>query len=75
MAHPSRSPRSSSPRAGNAMRWDAKTLMALGPIVAILVGGAEARLAVSRLEDKVDRLADRIVQLERTGHFARNDDQ
>lgn len=55
-------------------RIDAKTLAAWAPIVAILVGGAEARLAVSRLEEKVDRLVERVVQLERSGYFARKED-
>lgn len=53
---------------------DAKKIAAWAPIIAILVGGAEARLAVSRLEDKVDRLVERVVQLERSGYFARKEE-
>jgi predicted ATP-grasp superfamily ATP-dependent carboligase len=47
------------------MKWDAKTIIALTGLVSALAGGAEMRLAVSRLEDRAQRLDERLVRIER----------
>jgi hypothetical protein len=47
------------------MKLDAKTIVALTGLVSVLLGGAEMRLAVSRLDDKVERLEDRVAHIER----------
>jgi len=48
------------------VKLDAKTVTAIGTVLVALLGGAELRMAVGRLEAKVDRLDDRVGQLERT---------
>lgn len=70
---PKQSRQRSRPRAGN-MRWDAKNIAAVTGLVAVLMQGGEARLATARVEAKVDRALERITQLERSGHYARIDD-
>lgn len=56
------------------MKWDAKTITAVGAVVVALFGGAELRAAVWRLEGKIERMEERVVRIER--HFdtyAQND--
>ncbi len=47
------------------MKWDAKTIIAVTGLVSVLFGGAEMRMAVSRLEDRTQRLDERLVRIER----------
>ncbi len=47
------------------MKMDAKTIIAWTGLVSVLLGGAEMRLAVSRLEDKTERIEERLGRVER----------
>lgn len=47
------------------MKLDAKTLVALTGLVSVLLGGAEMRMAVNRLEDKLSRVEERVTRIER----------
>ncbi len=69
---PKPSLRHSPRRAGNTMRWDAKTIAAVTGLAAVLLGGGEARIAMGRIEAKVDRLEERVLQLEFQGKVAQN---
>jgi hypothetical protein len=47
------------------MKLDAKTIVALSGLVAAVTGGVELRLAVNRLEDKLERVNERVTRIER----------
>lgn len=47
------------------MRWDAKTIAAVTGLVSVLLGGVELRLSVAKLDDKLTRVEERVVRLER----------
>lgn len=47
------------------MKWDAKTIVALTGLVSVLLGGLELRMSVSRLDDKLARVEERIGRIER----------
>jgi hypothetical protein len=46
------------------LKLDAKTIVALTGLVAVLSGGAELRMAVNRLEDKLARVDERVRTIE-----------
>lgn len=54
------------------MRWDAKTIAAVTGLVVAVLGGGEMRMTMSRIEAKVDRLEERVLQLEYQGRVAQN---
>jgi hypothetical protein len=58
------------------VKIDAKTIVAITGLVSVLLGGAEMRLAVSRLEDKTARIEERLTRVERDValRFGRNED-
>jgi ubiquinone biosynthesis protein UbiJ len=47
------------------VKLDAKTITALTGLLAVLLGGAELRMAVNRLDDKAERLEERLARIER----------
>lgn len=47
------------------MKLDAKTIVAITGLVSVLLGGVELRMAVSRLDDKLARVEERLVKVER----------
>lgn len=47
------------------MKWDAKTIVAVTGLVSVLLGGVEMRMAVNRLEDKLSRVDERVIRVER----------
>lgn len=47
------------------VRWDAKTIGAIALLITAVFGGLELRMAVNRLESKIDRAEERLVRLER----------
>lgn len=48
-----------------SVRWDAKTIVAVTGLASVMLGGVEMRLAVSRLEDRAQRLDERVARIER----------
>lgn len=53
------------------MKLDAKTIVAITGLVSVLLGGVELRMAVSRLDDKLARVEERLVKVERDVQPAR----
>jgi hypothetical protein len=47
------------------MRWDAKTIVAVTGLASVLLGGVELRMSVSRLDDKLTRVEERVHRIER----------
>jgi hypothetical protein len=47
------------------MRWDAKTIVAVSGLASVLLGGVELRMSVSRLDDKLTRVEERVSRIER----------
>ena len=47
------------------MKLDAKTIVALTGLVSVLLGGAEMRIKMAAIEDKVDRVNERVTRIER----------
>jgi vacuolar-type H+-ATPase subunit D/Vma8 len=57
--------------------FDAKTIIAITGLVSVLLGGAELRISVAKLDDKVSRIEDRVNRIEREvapRHLAQNGD-
>lgn len=58
------------------MKWDAKTIVAVTGLLSVLLGGVEMRLTMNRLEDKTQRLDERLARIEREiapRHLAQNE--
>jgi hypothetical protein len=47
------------------MKMDAKTIIAWTGLVSVLLGGVEMRMAVNRLEDRLQRVDERVTRIER----------
>lgn len=46
-------------------KMDAKTIIAWTGLVSVLLGGAELRMSVMRLDDKLSRVEERVQRVER----------
>ena len=47
------------------VKWDAKTITAMAALFAVLLGGAELRVTVQLMTDKLARIEERLVRVER----------